>query len=188
MPGWWGPLPSHASALLHFHACILIHPHPIHTKNELWANANNNTIKDENGQLPTWVQALTCKRALLVLMRIQRHELDHPCVYIFIFIFFSVWICSRSRPELTDPASRPLTCGLISASAVLVCSEIHFLTLNSLQVIMKHKGHKHMDLIQCATLGLKFQQGWKKHFPLENVEWNWTKETFAVWSTVAQEI
>lgn len=89
----------------------------------------------------------------------------------------------RSRPEMTAPASSPLTRDLKAwyKTAVLVCSKFLPLAQNPWQVTMKHKGHRHMDLIQDATLGLNSLLTKRKEndFPLENLGRKGAEEQFS---------
>lgn len=69
----------------------------------------------------------------------------------------------RVGPELTAPVSRPLTLGPVASykrarkfdGGVFQRAP---LAQKPWRVTMKHKGHRHMDPIQHAMLGLKPQQ------------------------------
>lgn len=142
-------------------------------------------LKTKNRELPTLAHALAYKRVLAELMWVLGWVWPPPVVF-----HFSVCFCNEmqtrvdnSSQQPSDPLAKYMA---LYKTAVLVCSKFLPLAVNSWQVTIKHEGHRHMELIQGATLGFKSWQREREKNPLENPGRKWTRGTVqrfaALWS------
>lgn len=98
--------------------------------------------------------------------------LQHSCVASLILCG---WVCSKKRTRVdssSQPPSDSCPGGLVQSIRKTAAASFQQAPLaqKAWQVTMKHKGHRHMDPIQRATLGLKSQQRGKKWFPWKTLE------------------